>query len=271
MKSFYNFENRYHIRGILRARTALSIGGRASLMPTGSDLPVIKTPDGVPFIPGSSLKGAIRAYVERIMRTLQEAGKKVNGHAVWACDPLDDKSSCLGKVVRKERNDTDTKKSDRDFTQELWDKSCTVCRLFGSQLLASRVAFQDAILCNPESLVHMVEVRDGVGIDRDLGTARTGIKFDFETVPPGAEFDLHIIVENADEWEVGIVVVALESLGQGLLALGGKSTRGLGWMELTDLQIECIRAENLLAYLAGQPVSKVSGDELRQALLRCFA
>ena len=52
------------ITATLRMKTALSVGARAALMPTGSDLPVIKTPEGIPFIPGSSLKGVVRAFDE---------------------------------------------------------------------------------------------------------------------------------------------------------------------------------------------------------------
>jgi CRISPR-associated protein Csm3 len=70
MNTFWQFENRWLITATLRMKTALSVGSRASLLPAGSDLPVIKTPEGVPFIPGSSLKGVIRTYVERVLRTL---------------------------------------------------------------------------------------------------------------------------------------------------------------------------------------------------------
>jgi CRISPR-associated protein Csm3 len=65
MNTFWQFENRWLITATLRMKTALSVGSRASLLPAGSDLPVIKTPEGVPFIPGSSLKGVIRTYVEQ--------------------------------------------------------------------------------------------------------------------------------------------------------------------------------------------------------------
>ena len=70
MNTFWQFENRWLITATLRMKTALSVGSRASLLPAGSDLPVIKTPERVPFIPGSSLKGVVRTYVERVLRTL---------------------------------------------------------------------------------------------------------------------------------------------------------------------------------------------------------
>ena len=77
---------------------------------------------------------------------------------------------------------------DELFTKELIEKSCTACRLFGSPWLASRVHFQDAFLTNSQDLPRLTEVRDGVGIDRDLGSAKRRIKFDFETVGDLAAF-----------------------------------------------------------------------------------
>ncbi|MFN3975203.1 MAG: hypothetical protein ACK4K2_08040 [Dehalococcoidia bacterium] len=45
------------------------------------------------------------------------------------------------------------------------------------------MAFQDALLANEGNMVRLTEVWDGVGIDRDLGSAKARIKYDFETVP----------------------------------------------------------------------------------------
>lgn len=58
MSGFYEFDNRFIITATLEMKTPLSVGSRISLLPAGSDLPVMKTPQGLPFIPGSSLKGS---------------------------------------------------------------------------------------------------------------------------------------------------------------------------------------------------------------------
>jgi CRISPR/Cas system CSM-associated protein Csm3 (group 7 of RAMP superfamily) len=95
MNTFWQFENRWLITATLRMKTALSVGSRASLLPAGSDLPVIKTPEGVPFIPGSSLKGVVRTYVERVLRTLDGMNTQHPGQRLWACDPLDEDRRCV--------------------------------------------------------------------------------------------------------------------------------------------------------------------------------
>ncbi|MDT7924207.1 MAG: CRISPR-associated RAMP protein Csx7 [Chlorobiota bacterium] len=250
MNTFWQFENRWLITATLRMKTALSVGSRASLLPAGSDLPVIKTPEGVPFIPGSSLKGVVRTYVERVLRTLDGMNTQHPEQRLWACDPLDEKNRCV-TADRKKELLAEAGEDDARFTGLIWQHSCTACRLFGSPWLASRVAFQDAMLANRESLLRLTEVRDGVGIDRDLGSAKAGIKYDFETVPAGAEFRITIVVENAEEWEAGLLLLALKAIEKGELPIGGKTTRGPGWGELVDLEVQHIGKDTLLAYLTG--------------------
>jgi CRISPR-associated RAMP protein (TIGR02581 family) len=265
MNTFWQFENRWLITATLRMKTALSVGSRASLLPAGSDLPVIKTPEGVPFIPGSSLKGVIRTYVERVLRTLDGMNTQHPGQRLWACDPLDEDRRCVTGAQKKALFEQ-AGEDDARFTELIWQHSCTACRLFGSPWLASRVAFQDAMLANRESLLRLTEVRDGVGIDRDLGSAKTGIKYDFETVPAGAEFGITIVVENAEEWEVGLLLLALKAIEKGELPIGGKTTRGPGWGELVDLKVQHVGKDNLLAYLTetAQPEQKDPTQLLRR-------
>jgi len=283
--SFFNFKNRYFVNAVLVMETPVSVGSRISLIPTGSDLPVVKTPEGIPFIPGSSLKGVIRAQTERILRTLDMNGKKINGKRLWACDPLNEEDRCIvtqccencrecnGKdccdkcdrckaCMIKRNRDEKGELNDKKFTEELFKKSCTACRLFGSQWLASRIYFKDAILINYQDLLRIVEVRDGVGIDRDLGSSKPKFKYDFEVVPAGAKFQINIIAENVEEWEIGLLLLVLKAMERGEIPVGGKVTRGLGWGKLQDLKVERITAENLLSYLQGQPAEAVDPEYL---------
>lgn len=271
MADFFRFENRTIISGSLVMETPVSVGSKTSLMPAGSDLPVIKTPEGLPFIPGSSLKGVIRAHTERLLRTLDAMGKNHNGEKLWACDPLDEKARCViakccgscegcrngeccdncrrCKSCMVERSSQNGFLNDEKFTQEIWACSCTACRLFGSQWLASRVAFVDAMLSNGDELLKLTEIRDGVGIERDLGSAKKGVKYDYEVVPAGARFDIKIIVENAEDWEIGLLLLSLRAMERGELPIGGKTTRGLGWGKLVDLKVQRVDMSGLLEYL----------------------
>src|SRR5436305_13506961 len=70
----YELRNRYKFTGQLVMQTALHIGGGKVTL-SHSDSPVVLTPENIPFIPGSSFKGALRSTVEKIVPSLpEEAG-----------------------------------------------------------------------------------------------------------------------------------------------------------------------------------------------------
>jgi CRISPR/Cas system CSM-associated protein Csm3 (group 7 of RAMP superfamily) len=69
-----------------------------------------------PCIPGSSLKGVIRSYIEKVLRSFGEG---------YACDPLNEEKSCSG-IIQKLKDDN----SDLSIV-EVIKKLCHACRLFG--------------------------------------------------------------------------------------------------------------------------------------------
>ncbi len=249
MSRFARFESRTILRATLEMDTALSVGARLSFRPTGTDLPVIKGPDGLPLIPGSSIKGVVRFQAERILRAADL------GPDFRACDPFDD--PCIREPIsKKEARETEAKYSER-----LWENSCTACRLFGSPWIGSRLLFKDASLRNASDLAVVTQIRDGVGIDRDLGAAATTIKYDFETVVPGAQFDVEVIAENVELWELGFLMSIFRLWGEGHTAIGGKSTRGTGWGRLHDLAMQRVEKDDMIDYLVNGTMRPVSLDD----------
>lgn len=264
MNTFERFESRTLITATLEMQTALSVGSRASLEPTGTDLPVIKDQTGVPFVPGSSIKGVIRSEMEKVLRSLDGEAAQLR-----ACDPFGDERKSQNKqcITSEEKDDIIKKienipEKDREMelSQKIWDASCTVCRLFGSPWLASRLAFKDASLTNLQELAEITSIRDGVGIDRDRGAAKDGLKYDFEVVSPGAKFSIVILAENVESWEIGLLLSVLRPWQEGYLLIGGKSSRGPGWGKLTGISIERIEKKDLLGYLLGSKPELVPSD-----------
>lgn len=268
---FSRFHNRMALEGTLKLEAGLRIASGASDSVIGADISVIRDALGRPFIPGSSFKGALRATVERLARTLDRRPM------VWACDnPLDHRAGACVTGERKAEILADAtgngRVDEQKFARNLAAETCTVCRLFGSPWLASKVRVKDLPL-KEESWVGRVEVRTGVGIDRDTRTAAKNVLYSFEALPSGTEFTCEIIVENAREIELGLLMLGLREMKAGRVPLGGARSRGLGWGKLLDLRcVGWVDRDNLLDYLttgvAGAPKKSLSDyiQDVRQVV-----
>ena len=113
---------------------------------------------------------------------------------------------------------------------------CDVCKLFGSTVYASRLIIEDAVpkTTGIEAAKSRLRIRDGVGIDRDTGSAVDGAKFDYEVIEPGADcplFCFRMVAENVTDMDRKLIDLILNLLKQGLY-VGGKRTGGLGQIKL---------------------------------------
>jgi len=259
------FQSRVTFKGTLTAQTAFRIGAGKATGVTGTDLPVVRDAMGKPYIPGSSFKGALRAYVESAMRALPGGN---------ACDPLD--GGCISaqqmqewqrrrRLPQRDPNHL----SDEQLAEQVYNESCDVCRVFGSPWLASKVSIRDLLV--EESLwFGQFEIRNGVALDRDTETASTGLLYDFEVVPAGTQFKCEIVVENADDWELGLLLVGLRPFERGEAALGGARSRGLGVVKIDWDSRTRVDANNLLDYLAGDTTATAITDEDVKGWLKVF-
>ncbi|RMH23577.1 MAG: CRISPR-associated RAMP protein [Acidobacteria bacterium] len=233
------FKRRLRLEGRLVTRTGLHIGAGGSGDPLGTDLPVVRDAAGRPFIPGSSLKGVMRSAAEALLRSLPRPRGDDPRPRLWTCDAVGG-DPCIDdqrvKALRKDLLPEQPSAADQRLVVEaVWEESCTICRFFGSLALASRVRFPDLPLAGE---LLGLEVRNGVGIDRDKELAADGVLYDFEAVPPGTGFDLTVIADNYADFEIGLLLYLFDELHRGHLALGGKTSRGLGQMRVEWRQME---------------------------------
>ncbi|MHB8597667.1 MAG: type III CRISPR-associated RAMP protein Csx7 [Ktedonobacteraceae bacterium] len=244
--------NRYRFTGRLVMKTALHIGGgRATLSP--SDSPVVLTVGGIPFIPGSSFKGALRSTVEKLapnladiftscgLIELEEEERKSIEEKLKAGKPLDRAvcSTQLQTYFANKLRDNPTPAKRQIIVNEELDGLCSTCRLFGSPFAAALINVNDLYMPDKEKS-NVIQTRDGVAIDRDSEKAKDHLKYDFEVVPSQSAFQLEIMLENADEQDVQLVCIGLSEFVHGFGAIGGLRSRGLGACTLENLEVSAL-------------------------------
>ncbi len=168
------------------------------------------------YLPGSSLKGAVRSFVERVLRTLgdQQSWR-------WACPTFPSDDASCAKRLEKEGE-----------SWQIYRRSCGACRTFGHTRLRGRLAFTDFF---PSGDV-VTEVRHAVAISR-LSHAVAQGPFDIETTVAGT-FTGHLVLENYEVWQLGLVSLALQSMNNGLLKLGFGKNRGFGEVQVEVREVE---------------------------------
>lgn len=248
---FDTFKNRLEISGTLNTVTALRVSAGRSLEPIGSDLPVIKDAIGRPLIPGSSFKGALRSRLESFLRgVFSDIDSNQLRHLV--ANPANEDEWSITASEIKEFKET-YKSSDRELTDVIIQHTDLASLLFGSPWLSSKFQVRDLTIFDPENnWFGQYQERDGVAIDRDTETAAEGKLYDFQVVPAGTPFGFKAIVENAEPWELGLLMVGLHQFETEQIPLGGGRSRGLGVVRLDIDKMQWVDAtspEELLEYL----------------------
>lgn len=231
----HELHNRYLFEGTLVPETALRLSsGRAS---DETDAPLMRDRSGVPYLPGSSLRGAIRSEAERVIAGV---GKDVAGikSCILFCD-----DDCNSKAKKFQQTDAfqDSKDKEKDLAEFAKNNLCDVRKLLGCTIYAARLAIEDAYPRDKNGIKGRSMIRDGVGIDRDTGAAREGVKFNYEVLeagptgsnPTASEFCFRMRVENMTEPDRKLINLILGLLKQGLY-VGGKRAAGLGRIKLKD-------------------------------------
>lgn len=245
----YELRNRYLFEGLLTMKTAFHIGGGKMTLSV-SNSPVVLTPTGLPFIPGSSFKGALRSTVEKLVPDLpdfsscalielpeeeqeQEMQKPVGERC---CPTVRQRAIVQSRRAREQRGQEID--PDKELAALLADL-CDTCRLFGSPFAASCINVSDLYLSD-EKWPGGVQIRDGVAIDRDSERAKDRLKYTFEVVPASAQFSLSLVLENATPKDLQLISVGLSEFVHGFGVIGGKRSRGLGVCELEGLKVSSL-------------------------------
>ena len=205
----------------------LIVQGGATLDPVAPDLSFVRTlRDGEPtvYLPGSSLKGVLRAQAERILATeIAEAAAE---------DPFDTGAERRGRA---------NKKRDAGDTAGVYQSSCEADRLFGSTEIAGRFRIGDALPPRRKDDIegfetaNRTEIRYGVAIHRAKQSVKHG-PFEQETVTSG-RFVFKAVLENFELWMLSLLLQALKDLHLGMVQIGHAKSRGLGSVRVVKPQL----------------------------------
>lgn len=183
--------------------------GRQGADPTKADMEFVETYHGgekTIYLPGSSLKGAIRAHAERIVRTV--GSDRPNQGTIWANDSTGKDSHHLRNI---------------SGGVGVYKTSSFTEQMFGNTSLASRIRIEDAYSTIPL----VIEERNGVAIDRVLGSATNSALFNYQVCTSG-KFETRIHLRNFSLAQLGLIGLVLRDLNDGWFALGFGKSRGLG-------------------------------------------
>lgn len=218
------------IQGTIKALTGLHIGGTNSAMSIGGpDSMVVRNPlNNEPYIPGSSLKGKMRAMLDIADNSIEEVrmGQVKNGSSQ---DP-DNVAAFLFGTARNDERQRQSRVIVRD------------CKL-----LTEESVFKNTDLPYSESKTEVV-------IDRITSKA---MPRQLERVPAGAEFDMNIVLnvfEGHNQEEM------LKNLSRAMRLLmddylGGNGSRGYGQI---DIQVEAVKERSIAYYLGEEKENDIT-------------
>ena len=197
--------------------------GKEGADPTKPDMEFVETYHNGKreiYLPGSSLKGAIRAQSERIALTLGLDNEKPPQSQQPSSDEENNKSAA--------NNAADA------TTAKIYKDACFTEQMFGSTKLASRIRIEDAYHDPTQKIPLILEERNSVSIDRLSGaTADSGL-FNFQVCTSGA-FSTRIWLRNFTLAQLGLMGLVLRDLSEGWFSLGFAKSRGLGVMQQVKL------------------------------------
>lgn len=204
--------------GKLQAKMPLHVGGIPDSVE--EDMPLARNGLGELYVPGTSLAGLCRSWMERHF------------------DDQDIVTDILNQLW--------------GFQQHQETAAATKKHEGG----ASRLFVEDAKVILPRDLPE--ELWDSVGINRKLGTAEEHVKFDRTVLPKGTTLDLALYVDlplerdqaNTMRAMLGYLMTALQD---GQIAVGAATTRGLGQVKLMKAQLQEVdwtKQASILSWLA---------------------
>lgn len=239
---FRRWLNRATVRVAISPRGPILVkSGHETADPTRPGMEFVRTRHAVHgvsvYLPGTSLKGAMRSHAERVL-----LGLGIDE----VCSPFNDRSGYRQVTRREGGQGPHGGRTQSPSSAAIFSGQCPVCRTFGSLKVAGRCNVEDAYPwmrdeSDGAATANATETRWQVGIDRLTGQAQRAALFDLEVVVAG-RFHTAIHLDNFQVWQLGLIGALLVDMDHGDLPIGFGKTRGLGQVgvEVEGIEIEAL-------------------------------
>lgn len=197
------------IKGQIKLLTGLHIGGSKTALDIGGiDLNVTKTVEGVPFIPGSSIKGKLRSLLAREFGSVDVKNDTEDMKQIFGESPNKDSSGQITRLIVRDA-------------------------LINNEI---RLKIEDRVDEFSEMEMDYTETKWENTINRKSGTAEHPRQL--ERVPAGTVFDFELVYNEFDdkktEKHISLIKKAMNLLEDDYL--GGSGSRGYGKIKFENVE-----------------------------------
>lgn len=262
----------------LTTRSHLRVGAGEGSADVAVENPIIRalvccadgTQDRVPYLPGSSLHGVIRAWVEKALRSGQESLNAADLQAHVASLEDSHREELLKNVDQEITDFLEKEKIKKEERYAYWHVYTDphVCNPLSDVDKCERITEREVTprrwklawwkeigrelpcdVCSvfgymgqrgrvkfthawPTVKTVPLDVITRVAINRLTGAADEGKLFDLEAIPPGVTFHFFTVLENLTKEQKAHFDMGVRALNLQLAALGAHSTVGFGMVDL---------------------------------------
>lgn len=255
------FQNRYRFSGTLTTESPLHIGtGSSSNDPKffsqgeikkfkdeKKDPPevslIIKDVNNKPIIPGSSLRGVMRHWLQDVLAGFGNQWSQIRNYEERTLTELDQEEQ-IQRVKDFSWVEFIFGTPFHEGKIDIWDAKCATATDKKNGNEKKFLGWDDNTLTYVET---------SVAIDPVKGTAIDKLLYKYEVVPPGVKFEVDIVGQNLSDLEIGLVLLALEGFNSHIypIQIGSKGGNGYGRVKYESGKIYGLSNTEVKDWLTG--------------------
>lgn len=203
------FQSRMVLTGFIHCKSGARIQQEGQSRPNPPDLYVLRDLTGTPYISGSNFKNLLRRQVESVLKDTLGPG--------FSCDSFNRDQACIRLGEPKNDGGVYLQEllaacgdNDKRLFEQIEEHTCIACKLFGSQLVESPMTADDL----------KPSIFGGQFKMRRKQQAQTEEVIEIKEEKSVADkFMIRVVLNNCEEWQQGLFVMALSRAQNKLITL----------------------------------------------------